>query len=332
MTKQIKELNNVAVKLKTAEEKKIIIALFEAAGFKRWDSHFAFNEDDRYITLDSEDSNILGIRQLYGEKLITLDQLIWDYGINPEWAEYLIVHDGETEYYWHNKAKNFESTIDNPKLEFNTDKEYKIISTRPQEKEQTVKLQNGDYLPVSEIKTEQDYQGVVKAAENCGHSVGDWKEKPPTVQNGYFWISKSWGLVIDTIISSEDKTKLTLAEWLERGGVTPQETQEYMPEVGEECLVKMGKYWNPTNIVAHYDGRIVFDCRGIENTEQVYDAYLISQSNFFKPLPTKEEEKREEFIELCRRLSSKAMHLDKVDTFGLIYDHLKENNLLVDKN
>ena len=161
-----KDLNNTAVKPNNEIEEKAIIALYELAGFKRWNDGRAFTNKligHEYITLDSTDFEILKGSPVNKDK-ITLDQLAWGYGLNPDDATSLNMVNGRV--CWANE--NYAKPIDGSEWGegFHSINKEEVISTRPKQT-----LQNGDYLPVSEIKTEQNLNDVVKAAENCGFDV-----------------------------------------------------------------------------------------------------------------------------------------------------------------
>lgn len=177
-----------------------------------------------------------------------------------------------------------------------------------------MKLQNGDYLPVSEIETEQDYQGVIKAAKNCGINVSKaWVDTALHDEKliEAVFIHPFHGLLHDPIFNDDLLNKLTLNQWIERGGIKREEVKEWMPEAGEECLVKLRGSWYQTNIIAHYNEYIVFDCLDIEISESPFDAYENNQLDKFKPLPTPEEVEREEFVNRCIGQGYEVMDINK---------------------
>lgn len=243
VTKQIKELNNVAVKPKTAEEEKMIIALFESSRLKnsmdlRTGVYIGTVDCSDYFSTYSDPGEYL-------MNIATLDQLIWDYGINPEWAQLLMMHpDGVI--CWHDGISRFRSLDNKSSISSCTGvSNFKLISTRP------------------------------------------------------------------------------------------QETQEYMPEVGEECRYETSYFTSPKSkrgtckpIAYHEMNGLNFVWLDFGEMDAVINLNVIK----FKPLQTKQEIEREEFVKTCQEFTKNEVYIDRAWLFGELYNHLKENNLLVDKN
>lgn len=190
MTKQIKELNNAAVKPKNPAQEKLIIALLEAAGFKKG----CIGDGVRPVCICKVYGVISKVDDTSDYNLITLDQLIWNYGIAPD--------------------------------------------------------DNCNYACWIE----------------CDDRLG-WFEHEKNIYEGARLIS-----------------------------TRPQETQEYMPEVGEECLYRLGDSCNwykcKVSLLVGTQG-VVMEGDFFEGVQ--YCSFLGSQAVKFKPLPTKQEIEREEF-------------------------------------
>lgn len=114
-----------------------------------------------------------------------------------------------------------------------------------------------------------------------------------------------------------------------------EETKGYMPEVGEDCryetfyFVKNSSNSGTCKPIAYHEmngKKLVWLQIG------KMDSVIPLDGVKFKPLKTKEEEEREEFIKVCIEFAANAANFDRVWLFGALYDHLKENNLLSPKD
>lgn len=133
----IKELIDTAVKVETEQEARLVVALYELTGINKhegFDKHLpeagirwkcvAHGHFD--IFMDENESKF---------KLITLDQLAWDYGLAPEWAVDLRKHGDE--YYWADGGNMCHISNHNGYWEYYGDVG-KVISTRPRKSQRMV--------------------------------------------------------------------------------------------------------------------------------------------------------------------------------------------------
>lgn len=196
-------------------------------------------------------------------------------------------------------------------------------------------LKNGDYLPASEIKTEQDFNDVVKAAENCGfkQSIERSYKEFKNVLNSALGSEahEIWGSKLLLVGLPIGDNKLTLTEWLDRSGVVREQISieksdstltansngdlevdidgekyqssddgktwfgEGLPPVGVECLAEDCDGWEKTLIVG-FDSKGRIVCETPWDMECDFGAFE-KDSNLFKPLPSKQDIAREKFID-----------------------------------
>lgn len=306
-----KDLNNTAVKIESEAHRKAANALFKAKGYEFLDNK---EIDPLYVAASNAFAGVYSEYKAVppNYKVITLDQLTWDYGLADDECKYCILDESNKVYFTESENMSSGSTL---------------ISTRPKQT-----LQNGDYLPVSEIKTEQDFNDVVKAAENCGFEIyleRSYKEFQ-NAKTAYAY--EVWGgeLLLCGFNDLNSRNKLTLTQWLERGGVKRklptkeelykqlgesekettkrlvdalneeldkriEESKGWLPEIGEECMVfnyafEENAEWEKCTPLFLGKHSVVYDSESANERRASVDDVK------FKPLPAPEEVEREEFV------------------------------------
>ena len=148
----IEELKNTAVKVENEQQARCVVALYELAGIGN-DYGWKYTSYKNAIGKLVGNTESLGYEILWGtlssSKQITLNQLVWGYGLAPEWADVLDFYEGDVYYSGKEKSSKIGSEHIN---KFESNKDYmdylgEIISTRPQAKHSTKSQWDGKGLP-----------------------------------------------------------------------------------------------------------------------------------------------------------------------------------------
>lgn len=289
----IEELRNTAVKVENEQQARCVVALYELSGFE--------DETHKYPNDGLFDGIVLGIYHGSlgwwdaGEmKVITLDQLAWDYGLATNDTDTLVF----------NKELNAVEFImldtENRNYIISTvDKVYSklawlVSSTRPQVKQGStglIKLKSlntptsGFYL-TSECWNIPEPSGTVELL--CNHKEGLQKA---TLDNGKVYIREVdftngiygiWYIEFNTNNPTHEETK-------------PQWNGEYLPPVGAECFMEMEH--EPTQKVKlkYIDNDVVF--YNLIETPHIHSFAPVALVKF-RPLKTEREKLRERLLDI----------------------------------
>lgn len=132
----IESLKNTAVKVENEEQARVVVALYELAGFEDKTKEYPNFGIYHGIVLGTfNEFSSIGWWHEDGKNIITLDQLAWDYGLAPDWAVDLRYSRTKC-FYWTGKdwkgIEKYEAINYPDSFVLSSD----IISTRPQKQPQ----------------------------------------------------------------------------------------------------------------------------------------------------------------------------------------------------
>ena len=154
----IEELKNTAVKVDNEQQARCVVLLCEQHGLKPHTGLKELLHDFENLSYDCVYVSGEGTLSLWvysrtisrGAKTINLDQLAWDYGLAPEWATQLDIHNGV--FYYSNKEKAYH-ILDKREIKLSDpcDDADEIVSIRPQVKQAMFK--SGQHVYIAQINT-----------------------------------------------------------------------------------------------------------------------------------------------------------------------------------